>query len=76
MDYPSQFVKFVGINTLLCQDTNNQLYFFSADELELRSKMPRKFKVFDAFGNDRFIMVALDKRNIQLFDRANLEVVK
>ena len=38
--------------------------------------MPRKFKVYDAFGNDRFILVALDKRNIQIFDRANFEVVK
>ena len=38
--------------------------------------MPRKFKVFDAFGNDRFILVALDLRNIQIFDRANFSVVK
>ena len=38
--------------------------------------MPRKFKVFDALGNERFILVALDKRNIQIFDRANYEVVK
>ncbi len=53
-----------------------QIYFFSADELEIRQKMPRKFKVFDAIGNDRFILVALDKRNIQIFDRANYEVVK
>ena len=53
-----------------------QIYFFSGDELELRQKMPRKFKVFDAFGNERFILVALDKRNIQIFDRANYEVVK
>jgi hypothetical protein len=53
-----------------------QLYFFSADELEVRAKLPRKFKVFDAIGNDRFILVALDKRNIQIFDRANFEVVK
>lgn len=40
------------------------MYFFTADELELKQKMPRKFKVMDAFGNDRFIMIALDKRNI------------
>ena len=53
-----------------------QIYFFTADELELKKKMPRKFKAFDAFGNDRFIVVALDKRNIQIFDRANYEVVK
>lgn len=52
------------------------LYFFSADELELRSKQSRKFKAYDALGNDRFIMVALDKRNIQLFERTNYEVVK
>ena len=38
--------------------------------------MPRKFKVMDCMGNDRFILVALDKRNIQIFDRANYEVVK
>ena len=53
-----------------------QLYFFSGDELELRSKQSRKFKVYDALGNDRFIMVSLDKRNIQVFDRASYEVVK
>ena len=53
-----------------------QLYFFTADELELKQKMPRKFKVFDALGNDRFILVALDLRNIQIFDRANYSVVK
>jgi len=64
LDSPSQFVKYVGINTILCQDQKMQLYFFSGDELEIRQKMPRKFKVFDAFGNDRFILVALDKRNI------------
>ena len=76
IDAPAQFVKFVGVNTILCQDQNMQIYFYSADELELRQKMPRKFKVFDALGNERFILVALDKRNIQIFDRANYEVVK
>mmetsp|Transcript_4071 Transcript_4071/g.4983 ORF Transcript_4071/g.4983 Transcript_4071/m.4983 type:complete len:98 (+) Transcript_4071:1013-1306(+) len=64
------------MNTILCQDNKMQLYFFSADELELRSKQTRKFKVYDALGNNRFIMVSLDKRNIQVFDRANYEVVK
>ena len=53
-----------------------QLYFFSADELELRSKQGRKFKVYDALGNDQFIMVSLDKRNIQVFNRSSYEVVK
>lgn len=38
LDAPSSFVKFVGVNTILCQDNRMQLYFFSADELELRSK--------------------------------------
>lgn len=38
--------------------------------------MPRKFKIFDAVGNDKFIVVSLDKRNIQIFDRSNYEVVK
>lgn len=38
--------------------------------------MPRKFKVFDAVGNDKFIVMSLDKRNIQIFDRASFEVVK
>lgn len=76
LEYNSQFVKFVGVNTLVCQDTSNQLHFFSAEDLELKKKMPRKFKIFDAAGNDRFIVIALDKRNIQIFDRANLEVVK
>ena len=52
------------MNTILCQDSKMQLYFFSADELELRSKQGRKFKVYDALGNDQFIMVSLDKRNI------------
>lgn len=64
LDAPSQFVKFVGVNTIICQDQQMQLYFFTADELELKKKIPRKFKAFDAFGNDRFIVVALDKRNI------------
>ena len=36
LDAPSQFVKYVGINTLLCQDSKMQLYFFTADELELK----------------------------------------
>lgn len=64
LDAPAQFVKYVGINTLICQDSKMMVYFFSSDELEIRQKMPRKFKIFDAFGNDRFILVALDKRNI------------
>lgn len=38
LDAPSNFVKFVGVNTVLCQDNKNQLYFFSAEDLELRSK--------------------------------------
>ena len=64
LESPAQFVKYVGINTIICQDQRMQLYFFSADELEIKQKMPRKFKVFDCMGNDRFILVALDKRNI------------
>ena len=64
LDAPSNFVKFVGVNTLICQDSNMQVYFFTADELELKSKVSRKFKIIDAFGNERFILVALDKRNI------------
>ena len=76
LDAPANFVKYVGINTVVCQDNKMQIYFFSADELEVRAKMPRKFKIMDCMGNDRFILVALDKRNIQIFDRANYEVVK
>ena len=76
LDHPSQFVKYVGINTILCQDSAMTLYWFTADELELRGKMSRKFKIYDAVGNEKFIVVALDKRNIQVFDRANFEVVK
>lgn len=53
-----------------------QLYFFTADDLGLIQKMPRKFKLFDAFGNDRFIIVALDDLSIQIFDREDLSVVK
>lgn len=64
LDAPSQFVKFVGFNTLICQDSKMQLYFFSADELELKTKQARKFKIFDAMGNDRFIVASLDKQNI------------
>ena len=64
LDNPAQFVKYVGINTVVCQDQKMQLYFFTGDELELKQKMPRKFKVFDALGNDRFILIALDLRNI------------
>ena len=76
LDAPSQFVKFVGMNVVLCQDKKMTLYFFAADDLELRSKQARKFRAYDAIGNDRFIMVSLDKRNIQVFDRSTLEVVK
>lgn len=38
--------------------------------------MARKFQLYDAMGNERYIVVALDKRNVQIFDRANYEVVK
>ena len=76
LDAPSNFVKFVGINTILCQDATNQIYFFSADDLKLRHKMPCKFKVFDAIGNDTFIVVSFDKRNIQVYDRSSYDVVK
>lgn len=76
LDAPSQFVKFVGKNLIVCQDQAMQIYFFSADELELRTKTARKFKVFDACGNDKFICIALDKCNIQIFDRSNFQVVK
>lgn len=76
LEHSTQFVKYVGVNTLVCQDNKMNLHFFTADELELKQKMPRKFKVYDALGNDRFILVALDLRNIQIFDRANYAVVK
>ena len=41
-----------------------QLYFFSGDDLELKHKMPRKFKIFDAIGNAGYILMAMDDKNI------------
>ena len=76
LDAPSEFVKYVGFNMLICQDLEKKIYFFTGDELELKQKMPRKFKVFDAFGSERFIIVSLDDQNIQIFDRSNFAVVK
>jgi hypothetical protein len=76
LDAQATFVKFVGYNQVIAQDVRHTLYFFTADDLQLQRKLSRKFKIFDAFGCDRYLCLSLDKRNIQFLDRSNLDVVK
>jgi len=76
LDTQATFVKFIGYNLVIVQDLRHTLYFFTADELELQRKLSRKFKLYDAFGSDRYICLSLDKRNLQFLDRTNLDVVK
>jgi hypothetical protein len=69
LDSQASFVKYVGYNTVVVQDIKFQVYFFTGDELLLQKKSPQKNKLQDAFGNRKYICMALDQRNVQFIDR-------
>ena len=72
----SNFIKYVGFNTVVVQDIDGMIYYLSGSSLTLVHKAKLGCKVFDAFGCKEYICLALDNKKVQFICRKTWDVIK